>query len=218
MPRDVQFFLPNAAFSYDPNLKNGRLQSWNVTLEREIMPSYLVRAAYAGSKGDRLAIGRELNPAIYATGRHDGDDQPAPRRCSRPSARSRRSSRRASRTTTRCSSRSTSGMSKGFSVLSSYTLSKTLDHASEAKQTGTTQTNPFDLEFDWGYANSDRRHRWVTSFLWQIPGTFDNGVAERRPQRLVADGHPRDAERRRLHGDERRRQRPKRHGRSARRP
>ena len=68
-------------------------------------------------------------------------------------------------------------MSKGFSVLSSYTLSKTLDHAGEAKQTGTTQTNPFDLDFDWGYANSDRRHRWVTSFLWQIPGTFDNAVA-----------------------------------------
>ena len=71
VPADVQFFLPNAAFSYDPNLKNGRLQSWNVTLEREIMPTYLVRVGYAGSKGDRLAMGRELNAAVYA---------PAPRR------------------------------------------------------------------------------------------------------------------------------------------
>ena len=68
VPQDVQFFLPNAAFSYDPNLKNGRLQSWNVTLEREIVPSYLVRVAYAGSKGDRLAMGRELNAAIYSPG------------------------------------------------------------------------------------------------------------------------------------------------------
>jgi hypothetical protein len=32
------------------------------------------------------------------------------------------------------------------------------------------QTNPFDLEFDWGPANFDRRHRWVTSFLYEIPG------------------------------------------------
>ncbi len=67
-------------------------------------------------------------------------------------------------------------MSKRFSVLTSYTLSKSQDHAGEAKQTGTTQTNPFDLEFDWGYANADRRHRFVTSALWQIPGEFDNGV------------------------------------------
>jgi hypothetical protein len=60
-------------------------------------------------------------------------------------------------------------MSQRFSVLSSYTLSKNLDHAGEAKQTGTSQTNPFDLDFDWSYANADRRHRWVTSFLWEIP-------------------------------------------------
>jgi len=55
-------------FSYDQHLKNGRLQSWNLTVEREILPSYLVRAAYAGSWGDRLAILHEVNPAIYAPG------------------------------------------------------------------------------------------------------------------------------------------------------
>jgi hypothetical protein len=177
VPRDVQFFLPNAAFSYDPNLKNGRLQSWNVTLEREIMPSYLVRAAYAGSWGDRLAIGRELNPAIYAAG------------ATTATTNQRRALFPAFSTITMMESTGRSEyhslqltldkrMSKGFSVLSSYTLSKTLDHASEAKQTGTTQTNPFDLDFDWGYANSDRRHRLVTSFLWQVPGTFSNGLAD----------------------------------------
>lgn len=174
--QDVQFFLPNAAFSYDPNLKNGRLQSWNLTLEREIMPSYLVRAAYAGSAGDRLAIGRELNPAIYTAG------------ATTATTNQRRPLFPAFSTITTMESTGRSEyhslqltldkrMSKGFSVLSSYTLSKTLDHASEAKQTGTTQTNPFDLEFDWGYANSDRRHRFVTSFLWQVPGAFGNAAA-----------------------------------------
>src|SRR4030095_4041726 len=65
VPKDIQFFLPNAAFSYDPNLKNGRLQSWNVTLEREVVPSYLVRVAYAGSKGDRLPRGGEPKARLY---------------------------------------------------------------------------------------------------------------------------------------------------------
>jgi hypothetical protein len=173
---NVTFFLPNAAFSYDPNLKNGRLQSWNLTLEREIMPSYLVRAAYAGSSGDRLAIGRELNPAIYAPGATTATTNQ--RRPLFPNF--------STITTMESTGRSEyhslqltldKRMSRGFSVLSSYTLSKTLDHASEAKQTGTTQTNPFDLEYDWGYANSDRRHRLVTSFLWQLPGAFGSGVA-----------------------------------------
>jgi hypothetical protein len=173
--QDVEFFLPHTAFSYDPNLKNGRLQSWNLTVEREIMPSYLVRVGYAGSHGDRLAMGHELNPALYAPGATTATTNQ--RRALWPTY--------ANITTIESTGRSTyhslqltldKRMSKGFSILSSYTLSKNMDHAGENKQTGVTQTNPFDLEFDWGPSNADRRHRFVTSFLWQIPGRFDNPV------------------------------------------
>src|SRR2546426_12221665 len=135
----------------------------------------LVRVGYAGSKGDRLAMGRELNAAIYAPGATTATTNQ--RRPLAPNF----STVTAIESTGRSSYHSLQltldkRMSKGFSVLSSYTLSKNLDHASEAKQTGATQTNPSDLEFDWGYSNADRRHRWVTSFLWQIPGAFDNRV------------------------------------------
>jgi hypothetical protein len=174
VPRDVAFFVPSAAFSYDPNLKNGRLQSWNLTLEREIMPTYLVRVGYSGSHGDRLAMGRELNAAVFAPGATTATTQ------------QRRPIQTFSTITTMESTGESSyhalqltldkRMGKRFSVLSSYTLSKNLDHAGENKQTGTTQTNPYDLDFDWGFSNADRRHRFVTSFLWQIPGAFDNQV------------------------------------------
>lgn len=176
VPQDVQFFLPHSAFSYDPNLKNGRLQSWNLTVEREILPTYLVRVGYAGSYGDRLAMGRELNPAIYAPGATTATT--SQRRPLFPTFNTI--------TTIESTGRSTyhslqltldKRMSRGFSVLSSYTLSKNMDHAGEAKQTGVTQTNPFDLEFDWGPSNADRRHRLVTSVLWQIPGEFGHPVA-----------------------------------------
>ncbi len=176
VPHDVAFFLPHASFSYDPNMRNGRLQSWNLTLEREIMPSYLVRAGYAGSHGDRLAMGRELNAAMYAPGATTATTNQ--RRPLFPTF--------STVTTIEPTGRSTyhslqltldKRMSRSFSVLSSYTLSKNLDHAGENKQTGTTQTNPSDLEFDWGYANADRRHRFVTSALWQMPGAFTNPVA-----------------------------------------
>jgi len=160
-------------FSYDENLENGRLQSWNVTVEREIVPTYLVRVAYAGSAGDRLAILRELNAAVYAPGATTATTNQ--RRPLYPNFNNI--------TTVEATGESRyhslqltldKRLSKGLSVLSNYTLSKTMDHASENKQTGVTQTNPFDLDFDWGPANSDRLHRWVTSFLWEIPGRVGN--------------------------------------------
>lgn len=173
VPQTAAFFLPHSMFSYDQHLKNGRLQSWNLTVEREILPSYLVRAAYAGSWGDRMAVLRELNPAIYAPGVTTATTNQ--RRLLYPSFNSivevestGESKYNALQLTL------DKRMSKGFSILSNYTLSKTLDHSSENKQTGASQTNPFDLDFDWGPANSDRRHRWVTSALWQIPGQFGN--------------------------------------------
>jgi hypothetical protein len=175
VPANVQFFLPHASFSYDPNLRNGRLQAWNVTLEREIMPTYLIRVGYAGSKGDRLAMGRELNAAVFAPGATTATTNQ--RRPLFPTY--------STITTIESTGRSIYNalqltldkrMSRRFSVLTSYTLSTNKDHAGEAKQTGTTQTNPSDLEFDWGYSNADRRHRFVTSFLWQIPGEFANPV------------------------------------------
>ena len=67
-------------------------------------------------------------------------------------------------------------LSRGVSLLSNYTLSKSMDNTSANKQNGTTSVNPFDLSYDWGPANADRRHRWVTSLLWEVPGQFDNPV------------------------------------------
>ena len=60
-------------------------------------------------------------------------------------------------------------ISDGFSVYASYTFSKTFDNSSENKQTGATVTNPADIEFDWGPSNADRRHRFVASWLYELP-------------------------------------------------
>jgi hypothetical protein len=68
VPPDVTFVLPHQMFSYAEGFQNGTLQSWHVTIEREVMPTWMVRAAYAGSHGSNLGIGREANPAVYAPG------------------------------------------------------------------------------------------------------------------------------------------------------
>ena len=176
VPRDAAFFLPHTAFSYDEQLRNGRLQSWNVTVERELLPTYLLRVGYAGSHGDRLAMGRELNPAVYAPGATTATtNQRRPLFPDFAGIVSIESTGRSEYNSLQLTLEKR--MARGFTILNSYTLSTTRDHAGENKQTGATQTNPSDLDFDWGFANSDRRHRWVTSFLWNLPGKFGNALA-----------------------------------------
>jgi outer membrane receptor protein involved in Fe transport len=176
VPRDVQFNLPHNMFSYDPAMRNGELQSWHVTGEREIRPSYLVRVAYAGSRGRFLAIGRQLNPAIFAPGATTATTNQRrplfPEFGSiiniEPSGRSSYHSLQVALD---------KRFSRGFSVLNSYTLARAYDDASENKQTGITSTNPFDPRFDWGPANFDIRHRFVSSWLLELPGRFGNRLA-----------------------------------------
>jgi len=62
--------------------------------------------------------------------------------------------------------------SKGFSVLANYTWSKSLDNYPEASH-GSTEVIPFYLpdadKMVYGPSNFDRRHRFVVSYVWELP-------------------------------------------------
>ena len=177
VPSDVAFVRPHNVFSYAEDFENGTLQSWNLTVERELIPTWLLRVAYAGSRGSNLAIGREANPALYTPGATT-----ATTNARRPLAPAFGSITliEATGESTYHSLQTTvdKRFARGFSLLANYTLSKAMDHSSENKQTGATQTNPYDLEFDWGPANFDRRHRLVVSGLWDLPRQLTNPVAD----------------------------------------
>lgn len=182
-PQDINpgpnaaFVFPISVFSYDPNLKNGRLQAYNISFEREIFPTYVFRAAYAGSKGSRLAIVREANPAIYAVGATTSTTNArrplAPFYGSIASVESNGFSRYDSLQLTL-----DKRFNRGFSILASYTLSKSTDNSSENKETGITQINPFDINFDKGLSNFDHRHRFTTAFVYEIPGRYSSRIAD----------------------------------------
>ena len=167
-PSNVAFTFPVTVFSYSPDLKNGRAQAYNLSIEREIFPSYLVRIAYAGSKGDRLSIVREANAAIYTVGATT-----ATTNARRPLAPFF-----GSIAVTESTGKSTYNslqatldkrFSKGLSILANYTLSKSIDNSSENKGTGVSQTNPYNLDYDRGLANFDHRHRFTASVLYELP-------------------------------------------------
>lgn len=57
--------------------------------------------------------------------------------------------------------------SRGYSILASYTLSKAKDNtSSDDGFSAQDQLNPNDT---WGLADTDQRHRVVTSFVWELP-------------------------------------------------
>jgi outer membrane receptor protein involved in Fe transport len=168
VPADVAFVLPHQMFSYAENFENSQMQTWHVTVEREVAPSWMVRAAYAGSHGSNLGMGRELNPALYVVGATTATtNQRRPLAPNfgtitmiEPTGRSNYHSLQLT---------VDKRFAKGFTLLGNYTFSKSLDHSSDNKLNGVTQTNPYDLEYDWGPANFDRRHRLVASWLWELP-------------------------------------------------
>ncbi len=175
VPADAPVVLPFNAFSYAENMRPGRLHSWHVTGEREILPTWMVRVAYAGSRGDGLTIGIERNPAIYVEGATTATTNQ--RRPLFPNYGNITSIEPLGKSNYHSLQVTVDKrLSRGLSLLSNYTLSKSMDNTSANKQNGATAVNPFDLSYDWGPANADRRHRWVTSVLWQVPGQFDNPV------------------------------------------
>jgi hypothetical protein len=53
-----------APISVDPNFESGRVQTWNVNIERQIGNALGVMVGYFGSKGDRLRIYRNVNQLV----------------------------------------------------------------------------------------------------------------------------------------------------------
>jgi hypothetical protein len=173
-PRDVTFPLYSSQFLYAPDWRNAYLQAWNLTLEREVAFGFVARASYAGSKGTRLAVGRELNPAVYAPGATTG------------TTNQRRPLGPALGSTTIVEPSGNSiyhalqltaerRFANGFSILTNYQFSKAIDDSSNAKLTGQSRTNPFDQRFDRGPADFDRKHVFNFSGLWEIPGPRTRG-------------------------------------------
>jgi len=63
--RDTQYIAFGAFGATDPDINSPRIQSWNVTLERQIGTVWGVAASYLGSYSDRLWNQLQLNPAVF---------------------------------------------------------------------------------------------------------------------------------------------------------
>ena len=63
--REVQFIPFGAYGATNPEINSPRVQSWNVTIERQIGEAWGIAASYLGSYTDRLWMQIQLNPAEF---------------------------------------------------------------------------------------------------------------------------------------------------------
>lgn len=152
--------------SLDADLVNAYVQQWNFNIQQEIVNRIVLTASYVGSKGTHLPIQRELNPAVYGPGATSGNVDA--RRLYAPlygSIAGYESTGASSYHALQLSLNKR--FSGGYTVLANYTWAKALDIGSLDTLGG--WQNPLDLRSEKGRTDNDIRHRFVTSFLWEVP-------------------------------------------------
>jgi hypothetical protein len=157
-----RYVLPMAVTQWNPNFRNSIVQQWNLNVQQQFAGSWIGTIAYVGSKGNHLFMTSQLNPGIF--GRPGGLDA---RRLYAPTFGS----------VTDQSSRGNSiyhglqlslnkRLTRGFTILANYTFSKLIDDASGD---GDTPANPFNFRNERGPSDLDITHRFVGSYIWELP-------------------------------------------------
>jgi outer membrane receptor protein involved in Fe transport len=164
-----QFLRPVVVgLSVDPFFAAPYVQQWNLNIQRELLPGYVFTAGYLGSKGTRLPIRRELNPAIFRAGATVGNINA--RRIFAPNYASIISYENVINSTYNALQLTMNKrFSGGFTLLASYNWSKSIDGMS-IDVDGFNGQDTLNMRPDKALSDFDVRHRMVASFLWEIPG------------------------------------------------
>ncbi|HKW97142.1 MAG TPA: TonB-dependent receptor [Bryobacteraceae bacterium] len=164
---------------------------WNLTLERQLGGSWLVRAAYVGNKGTHLygTADQEsglfqANPAIYIPG-NNPDGTPISTVDNEQSRRKYPLYSNVSVVDSAINSHYNGlqltvekRFARGFSMLTNYTLAHDISgFAPIGSYYG--PTNPFNRHFDYGPSDEDVRHVFKFSGTYQLPHFGFSGIGDK---------------------------------------
>jgi len=189
-PPSTAPFAPNLlVVSWDPahNYQTPTLYNWNLAIERQLPSNILVRAAYVGSHGSHLkeTIAFNVSPVGGGTPRLNaiagpnvfGTTNNGPTQDSQDINSSYHSLQLSLE----------KRMSRGLTILGNYTWSKSIDDLPNGGGVAdigadTVSARPWDdplrHQLDRGPSDFDHTHRFVASYVWQLPGLSKaNGVA-----------------------------------------
>jgi hypothetical protein len=162
------FYQPLQVISMNPDFTSGNIQQWNANIQRELWEKVVLTVAYIGNKGTRLHVNEQLNPGIYIPGNSTTGNIDS-RRIYKGYQTIQDIQSTANSTYHSLQVSWNRRYENGF--LGSYVWSKALDLASSDGNSGlgNQASDPFDWKRDKGPADFNIKHRFVTSFIWDLP-------------------------------------------------
>ncbi|MFN7936566.1 MAG: carboxypeptidase regulatory-like domain-containing protein [Bryobacteraceae bacterium] len=170
-------FQDATIFTYAGNYRERQMHQWRLGIEREFARDYLASIAYVGSKSTHLPQRWDGNAAVYGPGATVSNTNQR-RPYYQPltlvevwgsSANSHYDSLQLSMD---------KRFSQGFSIVSSYTLSKSMDDTF-GSGTDALAIDPRNFAIERGPSVFDRTHAFVSSVVWDLPFAARSGRALR---------------------------------------
>ena len=160
----------NSLVSVDYNYDNSYVQSWNLNVQREIVPNVAVMVGYFGSKGTHLRISRNINQPTNGVRPYPrlSDSSPLLPGATIGNIVQVEGSGNSSYNALWASV--TRRFSRGLQFNAAYTWSKSIDYNSSSGQPGlVTVQNSYDIRNDRGLSDYDARHRLVVNGIYELP-------------------------------------------------
>jgi hypothetical protein len=166
--------VPQANF-VNPNFRDAYMQDWNVDLQYEVQPNWMIDLAYVGTKGTHLPATRDMNEQNPFTQAYPYYPLfgPGSILVAEPHANSIYNA---------LQFRSEKRVRQGLAFLAAYTWSRSIDDNSAVFAGSVSPGVPqdsYDFRLDRGLSDFQVEHRFVLSYLYDLPfGTgrrwFDN--------------------------------------------
>lgn len=168
-----KFILPlTTVTEFDPDFRDAIVNQWNISVQQQLFSDWILTLAYAGSAGNHLFIQDQLNPTVFG---RTGANANA-RRVYAPyysSIVDMLSVGNSSYNGLQVSANKR--FHHGLTILLNYTWSKSID---EGSNDGSAPSNPFNIRNDRAVSDFDLPHKFVGSFVWQLPGgSIHNALA-----------------------------------------
>lgn len=168
-------FFPNllSLNVLDPDYESPYNQQWNISLQHELFKDFVLEAGYIGTKGTRLPGTRVLNTAVFTpTATPQNVDSRRPFAPAFGQILNYESTFFSNYNALQLTANKR--FSRGFSFLAAYTFGKTIDNGSfptgrRAIRVGTIAQDQNNLAGEKGLSAFHMKHRFVASYLWEIP-------------------------------------------------
>ena len=165
--------VPISGIFIDPKLRTPYIQQYNANLQWEFAKDFLLEAGYVGSKGTKLLQVITLNQPVY---NRAANVFTAPFGTALSTQKNVAGGIQQVQSTSNSNYNSlqlsvTKRFSRGLQFLSAYTYGKSNDYYSGGtiNELFAVAGDQFNWKTNYGPSDFDRRHRFVTSFVYDLP-------------------------------------------------